>query len=169
MGSEDKQNLAVTNAVHFPIAERIDWQGMDSGVTAVANMTDMLGEAATMAAAAELNCRDYEIAIDAIGKASAGRGIYADTSFSIELSDTSELCARPSRRLMAELLPEVKALAVMLENYDIGLNIDAEEPDCGFGSFRLGRHGLRGSGLWQAQRLCSRFRHRSCRSQQAQI
>ncbi|MBL1523487.1 hypothetical protein ELC47_28400, partial [Klebsiella pneumoniae] len=47
---------------------------------------DMLGEAATTAKDAERYYKDYENAIHAIGKASAGRGIYGGPGISIKLS-----------------------------------------------------------------------------------
>jgi RHH-type proline utilization regulon transcriptional repressor/proline dehydrogenase/delta 1-pyrroline-5-carboxylate dehydrogenase len=56
---------------------------------------DMLGEAATTAADAERYYRDYENAIHAIGKASAGRGVYEGPGISIKLSALHPaLCAR---------------------------------------------------------------------------
>lgn len=91
---------------------------------------DMLGEAATTAADAERYYRDYESAIHAIGKASAGRGIYEGPGISIKLSALHPRYSRAqAARVMGELLPRVKALALLAKNYDIGLNIDAEEAD----------------------------------------
>jgi RHH-type proline utilization regulon transcriptional repressor/proline dehydrogenase/delta 1-pyrroline-5-carboxylate dehydrogenase len=91
---------------------------------------DMLGEAATTAADADRYYRDYEAAIHAIGKASAGRGIYDGPGISIKLSALHPRYARAqAARVMGELLPRVKALAVIAKSYDIGLNIDAEEAD----------------------------------------
>ena len=91
---------------------------------------DMLGEAATTAADAERYYRDYEAAIHAIGKASAGRGIYEGPGISIKLSALHPRYVRAqAERIMTELLPKVKALAAIAKGYDIGLNIDAEEAD----------------------------------------
>lgn len=91
---------------------------------------DMLGEAATTAADAERYYKDYESAIHAIGKASAGRGIYEGPGISIKLSALHPRYSRvQAARVMGELLPKVKALALLAKNYDIGLNIDAEEAD----------------------------------------
>jgi RHH-type proline utilization regulon transcriptional repressor/proline dehydrogenase/delta 1-pyrroline-5-carboxylate dehydrogenase len=91
---------------------------------------DMLGEAAMTAADADRYYRDYEAAIHAIGKASAGRGIVAGPGISIKLSALHPRYARAKvDRMMGELLPRVKALAVLAKSYDIGLNIDAEEAD----------------------------------------
>jgi RHH-type transcriptional regulator, proline utilization regulon repressor / proline dehydrogenase / delta 1-pyrroline-5-carboxylate dehydrogenase len=91
---------------------------------------DMLGEAATTMADAERYYRDYENAIHAIGKAAAGRGVYAGPGISIKLSALHPRYQRTQvSRVMEELLPRVKALAVLAKSYDIGLNIDAEEAD----------------------------------------
>ncbi len=91
---------------------------------------DMLGEAATTEADAQRYYAAYEQAIHAIGKAAGGRGIYEGPGISIKLS---ALHARYSRaqqeRTMNELLPRVRALAILARRYDIGLNIDAEEAD----------------------------------------
>lgn len=91
---------------------------------------DMLGEAATTAADARRYYADYENAIHAIGKASAGKGIYEGPGISIKLSALHPRYARAqAARVMGELLPDVKALALMAKGYDIGFNIDAEEAD----------------------------------------
>ncbi|OJY63864.1 MULTISPECIES: trifunctional transcriptional regulator/proline dehydrogenase/L-glutamate gamma-semialdehyde dehydrogenase [unclassified Rhizobium] len=91
---------------------------------------DMLGEAATTHADAERYYRDYENAIHAIGKASAGRGIYEGPGISIKLSALHPRYSRSQAdRVMGELLPKVKALALLSKGYNIGLNIDAEEAD----------------------------------------
>ncbi|TCM56239.1 L-proline dehydrogenase /delta-1-pyrroline-5-carboxylate dehydrogenase [Rhizobium sp. PP-F2F-G48] len=91
---------------------------------------DMLGEAATTAADAKRYYADYENAIHAIGKAAAGRGIYEGPGISIKLSALHPRYVRAqAARVMSELLPRVKALALIAKHYDIGLNIDAEEAD----------------------------------------
>ncbi|WP_287978609.1 trifunctional transcriptional regulator/proline dehydrogenase/L-glutamate gamma-semialdehyde dehydrogenase [Sphingomonas sp.] len=91
---------------------------------------DMLGEAATTAADADRYYADYENAVRAIGEAAAGRGIYAGPGISIKLSALHPRYVRAQAdRVMGELLPRVKALAVLAKGYDIGFNIDAEEAD----------------------------------------
>ncbi len=91
---------------------------------------DMLGEAATTGADAQRYYKDYEAAIHAIGKASDRRGIYEGPGISIKLSALHPRYSRAqSTRVMGELLPKVKALALIAKSYDIGLNIDAEEAD----------------------------------------
>ena len=91
---------------------------------------DMLGEAATTAADAARYYADYEKAIHAIGKAAAGKGVYEGPGISIKLSALHPRYSRSQvERVMGELLPRVKALAVLSKQYDIGFNIDAEEAD----------------------------------------
>ena len=91
---------------------------------------DMLGEAAVTAEQAEAYLRSYEHAIHAIGRFSAGRGIYEGSGISIKLSALHPRYSRAQReRVQAELYPRLKSLAVLARSYDIGLNIDAEEAD----------------------------------------
>jgi RHH-type proline utilization regulon transcriptional repressor/proline dehydrogenase/delta 1-pyrroline-5-carboxylate dehydrogenase len=91
---------------------------------------DMLGEAATTMADADRYYRDYENAVHAIGKASAGRGVYSGPGISIKLSALHPRYSRSQAdRVTGELLPRVKALALLAKGYDIGFNIDAEEAD----------------------------------------
>ncbi|MBA2933236.1 trifunctional transcriptional regulator/proline dehydrogenase/L-glutamate gamma-semialdehyde dehydrogenase [Sphingomonas sp. CGMCC 1.13654] len=91
---------------------------------------DMLGEAATTMADAERYYVDYERAIHAIGKAAKGRGVYEGPGISIKLSALHPRYVRAQAdRVMGELLPRVRKLALLAKGYDIGLNIDAEEAD----------------------------------------
>jgi RHH-type proline utilization regulon transcriptional repressor/proline dehydrogenase/delta 1-pyrroline-5-carboxylate dehydrogenase len=91
---------------------------------------DMLGEAAATAADAARYLEDYRQAIHAIGRASDGRGVYAGPGISIKLSALHPRYSRAqAERVMGELLPRVKELALLAKGYDIGLNIDAEEAD----------------------------------------
>ncbi len=91
---------------------------------------DMLGEAAMTAEDAQRYYADYERAIHAIGRASARRGIYEGAGISIKLSALHPRYSRSQRdRVMSELLPRLKSLALLSRSYDIGLNIDAEEAD----------------------------------------
>jgi RHH-type proline utilization regulon transcriptional repressor/proline dehydrogenase/delta 1-pyrroline-5-carboxylate dehydrogenase len=91
---------------------------------------DMLGEAAMTMQDANAYYADYERAIHAIGKAAQGRGIYEGPGISIKLSALHPRYQRAQLdRVTTELLPRVKALAIMAKSYDIGLNIDAEEAD----------------------------------------
>ncbi len=91
---------------------------------------DMLGEAALTAHDAERYRRAYEEAIDAIGRASQGRGTYDGPGISIKLSALHPRYSRAQRdRVMGELYPVLKQLALQSKAHDIGLNIDAEEAD----------------------------------------
>jgi RHH-type proline utilization regulon transcriptional repressor/proline dehydrogenase/delta 1-pyrroline-5-carboxylate dehydrogenase len=91
---------------------------------------DMLGEAAATAADAERYFNDYVHAINAIGRASAGRGIIAGPGISIKLSALHPRYSRAQvTRVMEELLPRVRQLAELAKRYNIGFNIDAEEAD----------------------------------------
>ncbi|MBS0387383.1 MAG: proline dehydrogenase family protein, partial [Proteobacteria bacterium] len=91
---------------------------------------DCLGEAATTAADAERYFRDYEAAIHAIGKASAGRGIYEGPGISVKLSALHPRYSRAQYgRVIGELLPRLTSLVLLARQYDIALNIDAEEAD----------------------------------------
>src|SRR5476649_1934137 len=91
---------------------------------------DMLGEAATTEEDAVRYYASYEQAIHAIGKAAGSRGIYEGPGISIKLSALHPRYSRSQQeRTMTELLPRVKALALLARRYDIGLNVDAEEAD----------------------------------------
>ncbi len=91
---------------------------------------DMLGEAAVTADQAARYCADYERAIRAIGRASAGRGVQDGPGISVKLSALHPRYSRAQiERVQAELYPRLKALAVLARSVDIGLNIDAEEAD----------------------------------------
>ncbi|QHJ00867.1 trifunctional transcriptional regulator/proline dehydrogenase/L-glutamate gamma-semialdehyde dehydrogenase [Xylophilus rhododendri] len=91
---------------------------------------DMLGEAAMTAEDADRYRQSYEQAIHAIGQASAGRGVYEGPGISIKLSALHPRYSRSQyARVMQELYPVVRDLALLARRYDIGLNIDAEEAD----------------------------------------
>ncbi|MBF6631023.1 MAG: trifunctional transcriptional regulator/proline dehydrogenase/L-glutamate gamma-semialdehyde dehydrogenase [Comamonas sp.] len=91
---------------------------------------DMLGEAATTEEDALRYLQAYEQAIHAIGQASQGRGIYEGPGISIKLSALHPRYSRSQReRVMTELYPRLLQLAELARQYDIGLNIDAEEAD----------------------------------------
>ncbi len=91
---------------------------------------DMLGEAALTARDARAYLLSYQQAIHAIGKASNGRGIYEGPGISIKLSALHPRYSRAQyERVMEELYPLLKSLTLLARNYDIGINIDAEEAD----------------------------------------
>ena len=89
---------------------------------------DMLGEAAMTQADAERYYQDYVNAIHAIGKDAAGVGVYNGNGISVKLSAIHPRYARAQHeRVMNELLPKLKQLFLLAKQYNIGLNIDAEE------------------------------------------
>ena len=91
---------------------------------------DMLGEAAMTAADSRRYLDAYEASIHAIGRASAGRGLYEGPGISLKLSALHPRYSRAQRgRAMAELYPRLRDLALLARGYDIGINIDAEEAD----------------------------------------
>ena len=91
---------------------------------------DMLGEAALAELDAQNYYASYEAAIHAIGKASNGRGIKDGPGISIKLSALHPRYSRAQyARVMAELLPRVRQLVLLAKDYNIGINIDAEEAD----------------------------------------
>ncbi|MBK5011752.1 trifunctional transcriptional regulator/proline dehydrogenase/L-glutamate gamma-semialdehyde dehydrogenase [Pseudomonas sp. S60] len=91
---------------------------------------DMLGEAALTEHDAQKYLASYEQAIHSIGKASNGRGIYEGPGISIKLSALHPRYSRAQyERVMDELYPRLLALTLLAKQYDIGLNIDAEEAD----------------------------------------
>lgn len=91
---------------------------------------DMLGEAALTEADAQAYLLSYQQAIHAIGKASNGRGIYEGPGISIKLSALHPRYSRAQyERVMDELYPRLLSLTLQARQYDIGINIDAEEAD----------------------------------------
>lgn len=91
---------------------------------------DMLGEAALTAQDAKGYLTSYEQAIHAIGKAANGRGIYEGPGISIKLSALHPRYSRAQyQRVMEELYPALLSLVLLARQYEIGLNIDAEESE----------------------------------------
>ncbi len=91
---------------------------------------DMLGEAALTAQDAEAYLKAYQQAIHAIGKASQGRGVYEGPGISIKLSALHpRYCRAQYDRVMEELYPRLLSLTLQAMQYDIGINIDAEEAE----------------------------------------
>ncbi|OBW93281.1 proline dehydrogenase [Gallibacterium genomosp. 3] len=89
---------------------------------------DMLGEAAMTMQDADKYLQDYVEAIHAVGRQSAGRSLYDSNGVSVKLSAIHPRYSRSQQqRVMDELYPRLKQLFVLAKQYNIGLNIDAEE------------------------------------------
>jgi RHH-type transcriptional regulator, proline utilization regulon repressor / proline dehydrogenase / delta 1-pyrroline-5-carboxylate dehydrogenase len=91
---------------------------------------DMLGEGARTQAAAERYFQSYLDAIHSIGKAAKGRGPVASPGISVKLSALHPRYEYSHReRVLKELVPLLKELALVAKQYDIGFTVDAEEAD----------------------------------------
>ncbi|QIO08750.1 trifunctional transcriptional regulator/proline dehydrogenase/L-glutamate gamma-semialdehyde dehydrogenase [Acinetobacter lanii] len=91
---------------------------------------DMLGEAALTDHDADRYLKDYTQAIHAIGKASKDKDVYSGPGISIKLSALHPRYQRSQiQRVHDELYPKILNLALLAKDYNIGLNIDAEEAD----------------------------------------
>jgi RHH-type proline utilization regulon transcriptional repressor/proline dehydrogenase/delta 1-pyrroline-5-carboxylate dehydrogenase len=91
---------------------------------------DMLGEAARTMADAGRYFRSYEAAIAAIGASVAGRDVFAAPGISVKLSALHPRYEEAQRgRMLRELLPALKALALRASGAGIGFTVDAEEAE----------------------------------------
>ncbi|WP_353140560.1 trifunctional transcriptional regulator/proline dehydrogenase/L-glutamate gamma-semialdehyde dehydrogenase [Acinetobacter pragensis] len=91
---------------------------------------DMLGEAALTDHDAERYYDGYTNAIHAIGQASSEKDVYDGPGISIKLSALHPRYQRAQiERVQDELYEKVLKLAVLAKQYNIGLNIDAEESE----------------------------------------
>jgi RHH-type proline utilization regulon transcriptional repressor/proline dehydrogenase/delta 1-pyrroline-5-carboxylate dehydrogenase len=91
---------------------------------------DMLGEAARTMADADRYFESYRDAIGRIGKASAGRGPIKGPGISVKLSALHPRYEFGHRdRVLGEIVPRLKTLAMEAKRQDIGFTVDAEEAD----------------------------------------
>jgi RHH-type proline utilization regulon transcriptional repressor/proline dehydrogenase/delta 1-pyrroline-5-carboxylate dehydrogenase len=91
---------------------------------------DMLGEAARTEADARRYHLAYSAAITAIAKAATKGDIRSNPGISVKLSALHPRYEVAKRdRVMAELVPRVRALAGLAKAAGLGFNIDAEEAD----------------------------------------
>ncbi len=91
---------------------------------------DMLGEAARTEADARRYHLSYSAAITAIAAAARGNDIRANPGISVKLSALHPRYeVAKEARVMAELVPRVRALAGLAKAAGLGFNIDAEEAD----------------------------------------
>ncbi|MCE2970143.1 MAG: bifunctional proline dehydrogenase/L-glutamate gamma-semialdehyde dehydrogenase PutA [Burkholderiales bacterium] len=96
---------------------------------------DMLGEAALSAADAQRYADAYAAAIDAIGAVAGGNGPRDGPGVSVKLSALhprycrAQRCRAQRHRVLDELLPRVRTLALRARRLGIGFTIDAEESE----------------------------------------
>ena len=91
---------------------------------------DMLGEGARTEADARHYFRSYSDAIDAIGRAAGNAALPDRPGISVKLSALHPRYEWISRaRVLAELVPQVLALAEKAKGYDLNFTVDAEEAD----------------------------------------
>jgi RHH-type proline utilization regulon transcriptional repressor/proline dehydrogenase/delta 1-pyrroline-5-carboxylate dehydrogenase len=91
---------------------------------------DMLGEGARTMADADRYFDSYLNAIEVIGRAGAGRGPITSPGISVKLSAIHPRYQFAQReRVMTELVPRLKQLAMAAKAWDIGFTVDAEEAD----------------------------------------
>ncbi len=91
---------------------------------------DMLGEGARTMADAERYFDSYMMAINVIGQAAKQRGPFKSPGISVKLSAIHPRYKFAQRdRVMNELVPKLKRLAVAAKAYDISFTVDAEEAD----------------------------------------
>ncbi|OOH87240.1 bifunctional proline dehydrogenase/L-glutamate gamma-semialdehyde dehydrogenase [Pasteurellaceae bacterium 15-036681] len=91
---------------------------------------DMLGEAAFTKEDADRYYQDYVSSIHAVGATSKGLGVYKSSGVSVKLSAIHpRYSLAQHQRVIDELYPRLKELFLLAKQYDIGLNIDAEEAD----------------------------------------
>ena len=91
---------------------------------------DMLGEGARTMEDAERYFESYMMAIHAIGKAANGRGPIKSPGISVKLSAIHPRYEFTHKeRVMTELVPKLKELALAAKSHDIGFTVDAEEAD----------------------------------------
>ena len=91
---------------------------------------DMLGEGARTLVDADGYFDSYMTAIHAIGKASKGRGPIKSPGISVKLSAIHPRFEFTHKtRVMNEIVPKLRELALTAKHYDIGFTVDAEEAD----------------------------------------
>lgn len=91
---------------------------------------DMLGEAARSMTDADGYLSAYQNAIEHIGKVATGDNVYTRAGISVKLSAIHPRYEFiKSERMMSEMVPRLKALALMARERNVGITIDAEEAD----------------------------------------
>jgi RHH-type transcriptional regulator, proline utilization regulon repressor / proline dehydrogenase / delta 1-pyrroline-5-carboxylate dehydrogenase len=91
---------------------------------------DMLGEAAMTEADARAYFAAYQAAVQAVGREAALRGPRRSNGISIKLSALHPRYTwSQAGRVASELTPRLTELCRLARNYDIGVNVDAEESE----------------------------------------
>ncbi len=91
---------------------------------------DMLGEAARTMADADAYMEAYSVAISAVGKESAGRGVIEGPGVSVKLSALHPRYeAAQQGRVMREVVPRLFRLAREAKEFDVSLCVDSEVAD----------------------------------------
>jgi len=91
---------------------------------------DMLGEGARTMLDAERYFKSYLDAIEAIGEASQGKSYVESPGISVKLSAIHPRYEFTHKhRVMNELVPRLKSLALAAKKHDIGFTVDAEEAE----------------------------------------
>ncbi|MFM9888157.1 MAG: bifunctional proline dehydrogenase/L-glutamate gamma-semialdehyde dehydrogenase PutA [Burkholderiales bacterium] len=120
-------------AVQFITAERIEDAVAASPAKEAAGFRfsyDMLGEAAKTEADAERYAEGYRKAIAAVGGGFSDRPAFERAGVSVKLSALHPRFEPAKRdRVMSELLPRLKSLAIAAKAGGVPLTIDAEESD----------------------------------------
>ena len=118
---------------HFVLGETIDaaLRKAASGEARLYRYSfDMLGEGARTEADALRYARSYAAAIDAIGRAAGNRPLPDRPGISVKLSALHPRYeATNGKRVMADLVPAVTALARQARRHDLNFTVDAEEAD----------------------------------------
>ncbi len=120
-------------AVQFITAERIEDAVGASGAKEAAGFRfsyDMLGEGAKSEADAERYAEAYRKAIATVGGGFSERPLFERAGISVKLSALHPRFEPAKRnRMLSELLPRLKSLAVAAQAGGVPLTIDAEESD----------------------------------------
>ncbi len=91
---------------------------------------DMLGEGARTQQDADRYFESYSDAIENIGRAAAGHGPQKSPGISVKLSALHpHYMVAQRQRVLQELTPKLKTLALAARRFDIGFTVDAEEAD----------------------------------------
>ena len=115
---------------HFVLGQTIEEALRRAGTQGQRYSFDMLGEGARTADDAARYLGAYAAAIDAIGAGAGDRALPDRPGISVKLSALHPRFEPVSReRVLAELVPNVIALARRARQYDLNFTVDAEEAD----------------------------------------